>query len=170
MVPVGKIDEMEVQILPQELDGVEYYEVVTKDTDIGYHYQESYSAELGKVKYYITDLGDTFVLPGYPEYGEDGKILRYWVNENKYYQDSSWVPETPVVPEPSGDIEPSGDTEPPQEPEQPVNPPENIEDITDKEMEDLKDQYEEETGESAGGAWGFLQFLKWLFALFGWEW
>lgn len=161
IVTNGIIEEMEIQILPDTLKGYEYYEI-TDNTDISKEALRDWNfGNATQVKYYVTDGGETFILPGFPEYDDDGKIIRYWINENKYYVGEEFipvepeVPETPEVPPESGE---SGDI---------TKPPESMDDITDEELNDFKDQYEEETGNASEG-FGFFEFLKWLFKLLGW--
>ena len=161
VVASGIIGELEMQIFPDILKGYEYYEITDK-TDISKEaHRDLNFGNATQVKYYITDVGETFILPGFPEYDDDGKIIKYWINENKYYIEGQLIPvdpEVPEVPESPTESGESGNT---------TKPPESMDDIKDEELDDYKDQYEEETGNSAEG-FGFFKFLKWLFELLGW--
>lgn len=89
--PKGFVSDLRT-ILPNGLDGDEYY-LITSDRNVkGWESQKQYYT--ANEQHYVTDTGVAFFLPGYLV--KEKNEQRWWINENSYYVGD------PIIP--SGDI------------------------------------------------------------------
>lgn len=78
----GKVSELPLNIMSErKLTGTYYYEVVDDTVLSEYSNQKVFYSE--NETHYVTDAGDVFVVPGFPD--KEDEITKYWINENVYY-------------------------------------------------------------------------------------
>lgn len=78
-VPTGYIEYLNIDVFPRDLQGNEYYEF-TNEKMLNKLYPNHPKDQI----FYITDLGDCFMMPGYIHVETDGTQYKY-LNENNYY-------------------------------------------------------------------------------------
>ena len=111
IVPTGTVSTLEIKdYLVGELSGNEYYEILPDADIVGYEEGRDQIYTHGE-KFYITDEGEVFTLPGFMD--TTGDEPKYWISTDLYYTG------TPVD---SGEPEDPEDPEEPEEPETPVEP------------------------------------------------
>ena len=77
-IPSGYIEYLNIDVFPTSLQGEEYYEITNKKL-----LKELYQNAPKEQTFYITDVGECFMLPGYL-YDKNDKMYMY-LNEKSYY-------------------------------------------------------------------------------------
>ena len=79
---IGTVDRLELNIMPNELEGSEYYEITSDKNIHEWNKEKKYFSE--NEKHYVTDEGEAFMLPGYLVQEDDG-TEKWYINERLYY-------------------------------------------------------------------------------------
>lgn len=76
-VASGKTGDIGITLIPENISGDDFFEMTTTSKTFSRHNSWQYETK------YVTDVGETFVLPGFMV--EEGAERRWYVNESKYY-------------------------------------------------------------------------------------